>query len=219
MLNQIVRALPILMLSAIFALPLAAQTEGILLLAHGGDKSWNKKVGTLAAGLNEIVPVEVAFGMARKQNIEDAIDRLSERNVAEIVAVPLFISPHSSIIRVTEYLLGVREEAPPELERYARMSHGAARGGYRGRYARMDHGDATHCAGTQRELRSDYAGGCHPQRNLRSDAADRDLHSHTDDAGARPPSARRRYPHFPGQSYQSEYEGGSRCHRRSRTRI
>ena len=84
--------------------------------------------------------------MARKQNIEDAIDRLSERNVAEIVAVPLFISPHSSIIRVTEYLLGVREEAPPELERYARMSHGAARGGYRGRYARMDHGDATHNA-------------------------------------------------------------------------
>ena len=121
MLNRIMREFPILMLSAFFALPLAAQTEGILLLAHGGDESWNEEVRRLASGINATIPVEVAFGMARKQTIQDAIDRLSERNVDEIVTVPLFISSHSSIIRVTEYLLGARDEAPPELVIYARM--------------------------------------------------------------------------------------------------
>ena len=125
MLNKIMRAFPILMLSTFFALPLAAQTEGILLLAHGGDNSWNEEVRKLAAGLNATIPVEVAFGMARKQTIQDAIDRLSERNVDEIVAVPLFISSHSSIIRVTEYLLRARDEAPPAVEIYARMRRGA----------------------------------------------------------------------------------------------
>ena len=124
-LNRLSWALAILMLSAMFALPLAAQTEGILLLAHGGGKSWNEEVRKLASGLNAAIPVEVAFGMARKQTIQDAINRLSERNVNEIVAVPLFVSSHSSIIRVTEYLLGAREKAPPELEIYARMGHGA----------------------------------------------------------------------------------------------
>ena len=126
MLNQIIRAVPILVLSTFFALPLAAQTEGILLLAHGGGKSWNEEVRKLAAGLNATTPVEVAFGMARKQTIQDAIDRLSERNIDEIVAAPLFISSHSSVIRATEYLLGTREEAPPELEVFARMGHHGA---------------------------------------------------------------------------------------------
>ena len=126
MLNQTIRAVPILVLSTFFALPLVAQTEGILLLAHGGGKSWNEEVRKLAAGLNATTPVEVAFGMARKQTIQDAIDRLSERNVDGIVAVPLFISSHSSVIRATEYLLGTREEAPPELEVFARMGHHGA---------------------------------------------------------------------------------------------
>ena len=35
-------------------------------------------------------------------------------------------SSHSSIIRATEYLLGARDEAPPELEIFARMDHGGS---------------------------------------------------------------------------------------------
>ena len=62
--------------------------------------------------------------MASKRTIQDAVDRLLERGVDGIVAVPLFISSHSSIIRATEYLLAVREEAVPELAIFARMSHG-----------------------------------------------------------------------------------------------
>jgi hypothetical protein len=96
---------------------------GILLLAHGGSKQWNDEVSKLAAQVNETAPVEVAFGMATKRNIQSAIDRLASRGVGEIVAVPLFVSSHSSVITSTEYLLGARKEAPPELAVYAKMDH------------------------------------------------------------------------------------------------
>ena len=123
-LNRFTRALPALMLSVLFVMPLAAQTEGILLLAHGGSDAWNDEVSNLATRIEQTTPVEVAFGMAIKRTIQDAVDRLLEREVDGIVAVPLFISSHSSIIRATEYLLAVREEAVPELAILARMSHG-----------------------------------------------------------------------------------------------
>ena len=123
-LNRFTRALPALMLSVLFVMPVAAQTEGILLLAHGGSDAWNEEVSNLATRIEQTTPVEVAFGMASKRTIQDAVDRLLERDVDGIVAVPLFISSHSSIIRATEYLLAVREEAVPELAIFARMSHG-----------------------------------------------------------------------------------------------
>lgn len=96
---------------------------GILLLAHGGSKQWNDEVSKLATQVNETAPVEVAFGMATKRNIQSAVDRLASRGVSEIVAVPLFVSSHSSVITSTEYLLGARKEAPPELAVYAKMDH------------------------------------------------------------------------------------------------
>ncbi|MCI0490118.1 MAG: CbiX/SirB N-terminal domain-containing protein [Blastocatellia bacterium] len=96
---------------------------GVLLLAHGGSQKWNDEVNKIAAQVNESMPVEVAFGMAAKRSIQDAIDRLIARGVRDIVAVPMFISSHSSIITATEYLLGLRASAPPELAIYARMSH------------------------------------------------------------------------------------------------
>ncbi len=101
----------------------ADHATGILLLAHGGAKNWNEEVSNLASEVGKAEPIEVAFGMATKRNIQDAIDRLVNRGVHEIVAVPLFISSHSSVVTATQYLLGLRTEAPPELARYASMSH------------------------------------------------------------------------------------------------
>ena len=49
------------------------------------------------------------------------MERLAERDVSEIVAVPLFVSSHSSVMRATEYLLGSRDVAPPEMQAFARM--------------------------------------------------------------------------------------------------
>lgn len=76
------------------------------------------------------MPAEVAFGMASKRTIQDAIDKLAARNVEKIIAVPLFISSYSTVITSTEYLLGLREVAPPELAVFAKMDHSS--GGHQG---------------------------------------------------------------------------------------
>ncbi|MDQ3171517.1 MAG: hypothetical protein M3Q55_15390 [Acidobacteriota bacterium] len=103
-----------------------ASRPGILLLAHGGSDTWNNNVLAIARDIEPTQPVEVAFGMATRANIQAAADRLAAKGATEIVAVPLFISSHSSVIRSTEYLLGLRPDAPADLARFAKMSHGAA---------------------------------------------------------------------------------------------
>ena len=97
---------------------------GILLLAHGGARSWNQEVAALAANVDKTAPVEVAFGMASKGSMQKAIDKLVARHVREIVAVPMFVSSHSSVITSTQYLLGLRADAPEDLAMYAGMHHG-----------------------------------------------------------------------------------------------
>jgi sirohydrochlorin ferrochelatase len=101
----------------------STKPTGILLLAHGGRQGWNAEVNKLAANIDKTMPTEVAFGMASKRTIQDAIDRLIARNVREIVAVPLFISSHSSVITSTQYLLGHRDQAPADLAIFAKMDH------------------------------------------------------------------------------------------------
>jgi sirohydrochlorin ferrochelatase len=106
------------------AAPASAQDTGILLLAHGGAKEWNTLVNELAARVNQRVPIEVAFGMADRTNIQDAVGRLTTRGVGRIVAVPLFISSHSSVFESSQFLLKARSEAPPALAIFAKMRHG-----------------------------------------------------------------------------------------------
>ena len=108
-----------------WCLPVFAQAPrtGILLLAHGGQPQWNERVNAVAASANQSQPTEVAFGMASRASIQGAIDKLAARGVTEIVAVPLFVSSHSSVITSTEYLLGLRPEAPKELAIFAKMNH------------------------------------------------------------------------------------------------
>ena len=114
------RLLPALLF--VFLAPGVAGAQGILLLAHGGRADWNQEVLGLAARVSSSVPVEVAFGMANKRTIQEALDRLAEHEVTSVVAVPLFVSSHSSVMRATEYLLGSRDEAPPQMEAFARMA-------------------------------------------------------------------------------------------------
>lgn len=103
-----------------------AQAEpGILLLAHGGSAQWDARVRDLVAEVDRHHPTEVAFGMATRASIQGAIDRLVSRGASEIVAVPLFVSSWSSVITSTEYLLGLRPEAPDDLALFASMDHAA----------------------------------------------------------------------------------------------
>jgi hypothetical protein len=106
----------------------SAQTParpGVLLLAHGGKAEWNERVLDVAKRVDDSRPTEVAFGMATRANIQAAIDKLTARGVTEIIAVPLFVSSHSSVITSTEFLLGLRKDAPKDLAIFAKMSHGS----------------------------------------------------------------------------------------------
>lgn len=98
---------------------------GVLLLAHGGQANWNEEVRRVAAEVDKKFPTEVAFGMATKRTIQDAINKLEERGASTIVAVPLFISSKSTVITSTEYLLGSGKTAPADLAKFAKMDHGS----------------------------------------------------------------------------------------------
>jgi sirohydrochlorin ferrochelatase len=102
--------------------------EGLLILAHGGAPAWNERVEALATAVGQTQPTEVAFGMASRPTIQAAIDRLVARGVQRIVAVPLFVSSHSSVVRSTEYLLGLRAQMPADLKIFAKMNHGPSAG-------------------------------------------------------------------------------------------
>ena len=132
--------------------------QGILLLAHGGNPQWNDNVRALASRVDKDQPVEVAFGMATRANIQTAVDALAARGVTEIVAVPLFVSSHSSVVTSTQYLLGVRAEAPPELAAFAKMSHGSAHGAAAG--ATSHHGHAADPAEATRPVKSPVPSAC-----------------------------------------------------------
>lgn len=111
------------------AAPKAART-GILLFAHGGRvESWNEEVRHIADQVDLKVPTEVAFGMATRSSLQGAADRLNARGVTEIVAVPLFVSSHSSVIESTAYLLGLKPTAPEDLKMFAAMDRGSVNQG------------------------------------------------------------------------------------------
>jgi CbiX len=101
----------------------APAQAGILLLAHGGQPQWNERVHAVARSVDQTQPTEVAFGMASRASLQAAVDKLTARGVTSIVAVPLFVSSHSSVITSTEYLLGLRPVAPADLKLFARMDH------------------------------------------------------------------------------------------------
>jgi sirohydrochlorin ferrochelatase len=104
-------------------------TTGILLMAHGGSAAWNDQVRAVAKETDGQMPTEIAFGMADRSTLQQGIDALTTRGVTAIVAVPLFVSSHSSVIESTKYLLGLRPDAPEDLAAFASMSgmgHGSS---------------------------------------------------------------------------------------------
>jgi len=113
----------LLSMSAAVASAQSAGQTGVLLLAHGGATQWNERVAAVAKAVDATQPTEVAFGMASRVSIQAAVDKLAARGVTSIVAVPLFVSSHSSVITSTEYLLGLRAEAPADLKIFAKMNH------------------------------------------------------------------------------------------------
>lgn len=106
------------LLAVLLAIPLRAAPApyGILLLAHGGDASWNEEIARLRAKVDRKIPTEAALGMADPKALQAAVDRLEKRGVPRIVAVPLFVQTRSEVLDQTRYALGL-SDTPSEVLR------------------------------------------------------------------------------------------------------
>lgn len=106
------------------AVAVQSKITGVLVLAHGmhdhghGEHvsdavpRWNVAVLEAVKSLKSKYPLEVAFGMADPETIEDAVRKLEQKDVTNVIVVPLFISSHSPIIGNSRYILGLQEELP-----------------------------------------------------------------------------------------------------------
>lgn len=92
--------------------PTGDGTVGVLVMAHGGDDSWNSTVDRAVAGLSTEVPVELAYGMANPYTLQSALDRLADRGVQRVALVRAFLSGQSFLDQ-TRWYLGLAEQ-PPE---------------------------------------------------------------------------------------------------------
>lgn len=88
-----------------------APAPGIVVMAHGGTPNWNQAVLEAVEPLRRWCPVEVAFGMADRESLQQAVSRLEARGVREIAVVRLFVSGES-FLEQTEYFLGLRPDPP-----------------------------------------------------------------------------------------------------------
>jgi hypothetical protein len=84
---------------------------GVLLMAHGGSPAWNQAVLDTVASLGGERPIEVAFGMADADSLQESLRKLEARHVKRVGVVRLFISGESFLER-TEQVLGLRAGAP-----------------------------------------------------------------------------------------------------------
>lgn len=97
----------IISVSGIFSL--RAQKTGVMVMAHGGSAQWNDLVTEAVQPLRKNYPVSIAWGMGDPNTLQKSVDDLEGKGVTRIIAIPLFISSHSMVIRQTEYLLGMRD--------------------------------------------------------------------------------------------------------------
>jgi sirohydrochlorin cobaltochelatase len=95
--------------------PAAARASdgfGVLVMAHGGGPAWNREVEAMLEPLRDEYRLELAFGMADPNSLQDAVRHLEAQGVDRIAVVRLFISGESFRER-TEQILGLRPGAPP----------------------------------------------------------------------------------------------------------
>lgn len=110
--------LAILCPSSAFSAP--EKKAGILILARGNDPPgevslWDKSVMDAVEPIQKQYDTELVFGEDRNK-LQDAVNRLESRGAERILAIPLYISFHSPVVQILEYLLGITSE-PPQMQR------------------------------------------------------------------------------------------------------
>ena len=101
------RNLAMLSMYAFTASAASAQAVGTLIVAHGGDSIWNSHVRMGLRDLNVGGPIELSFLMgpeAALTRFQDAVRKLVDRGVTEVVVVPLLIASHSGHYEQIRYL-------------------------------------------------------------------------------------------------------------------
>jgi sirohydrochlorin cobaltochelatase len=123
---SILAALPLLAL-ILFHGPLRAAEDdfGLLVMAHGGSPEWNASVHAAVAPLSEAFRVEVAFGMADADSLQEAVATLEARGARRIGVVRLFIDG-ASFRQRTEEILGLRPGAAPREDDFQPPAHSMA---------------------------------------------------------------------------------------------
>jgi hypothetical protein len=117
--------------SSLFAQALIGGPErefGLLVMAHGGGRTWNREVETMLAPLRTEYSLEIAFGMADAASLQDGVRKLEAQGIRQIGVVRLFISGESWYQR-TEQILGLRPGAPARPSADAHVGH-ADHGGH-----------------------------------------------------------------------------------------
>jgi len=96
----------------------ADEKIGVLVVAHGSpSESWCSPVRNATDEVDLPYPVELGFlEFVPNETINLAVERLDDAGVTKIIAVPLFISSHSSHIQEIEYVLGLRDTLPMTTE-------------------------------------------------------------------------------------------------------
>lgn len=117
-----------LSLSVLLAAPLAAQSPvrvGTVLVAHGGDSTWNAGVIAAARAARTGGPVEVSFLMGRgaaSARFQDAVAKLEAAGAQEIVVVPLLVSSHSGHYEQIRYLVGQTDSLSETMHHHLHMA-------------------------------------------------------------------------------------------------
>ncbi|MBX3131872.1 MAG: hypothetical protein KF689_00625 [Gemmatimonadaceae bacterium] len=115
-------------LLAVTALTVSAQSPaatGTIIIAHGGDSTWNAGVREIAAQVRTGGPVEVSFLMgpgAATARFQDAVAKLDARGVSRIVIVPLLVSSHSGHYEQIRYLAGQDVQLGATMEHHLHMA-------------------------------------------------------------------------------------------------
>ena len=112
-----VHTMLLIMIISLITPAIAAENQekyGVLVIAHGSSsENWCSPVRDAVSDVDLPYPVELGFlEFVPNETINDAVERLDDAGITKIIAVPLFVSSHSSHIQEIEYVLGLREMLP-----------------------------------------------------------------------------------------------------------
>lgn len=106
------------------ASPAVAPKVGTLLIAHGGEPSWNAEVERIARTARTGGPLELAYLMgpaATTHRFQDQVAKLVAQGATEVVVVPLLVSSHSGHYEQIRWLAGLTDSLDDMMHHHLHM--------------------------------------------------------------------------------------------------